>query len=514
MTVHHLNGAARLSASKGVRQDSAAILMRLLPEADHEETHLSHIFLTGDTVYKLKKQVRLPFADFSTIGKRHAACAEELEVNRESGGELYQDILPIVEKGGEHRIGGEGIPIDWVVRMHRFEPHDRGDRAMKAGRITNTMLRDFVDHLYRRHQGTPKMARADWPSVLRRTLKNVAATLLDQDLSPEAEEKASRWFADLAGRFATHGDELEKRNRSVLESTHGDLHLKNLCIFRGQLIAYDALEFDRDLVRIDPLYDLAFLVADLWHRGHEPAANAVMNRYIGLSSTYDAAPLIPLYASLRLGIRALAEAMSGRIEEAETYVVSSERFLSPIEPVTLLLSGRSGAGKSSLAAKLAADFPPPPGAVHLRSDMLRKRMYDTWPEDALCDAAYTPWARDEVYSQFEEIAASLSGRVPLILDIALAGSSEAPGLETLASSKIWLTASDEVLTARLEQRRGDASDADRSVMISQRAEPPNEAWTVIDASGSCDEVADQIRKVLTTGGGSSDRVLYDPRHEV
>ncbi|NNU17541.1 AAA family ATPase [Parvularcula sp. ZS-1/3] len=514
MPVHYLNGAARLSASSPVPRDSASALAGLLPSAEHEETHLSHIFLTDDTVYKLKKSVHLPFADFSTIGKRHAACAKELEVNRESGGELYRDIVPLTRKDGEHAIDGEGVPVDWLVRMHRFGPQDRGDRAMEAGRISGEMLRDFVDHLYRRHEGTPKAEGLDWRSKVRLTLKNVAATLLEQDLSAETEERASRWFADLAGRFAACGEDLDGRNASVLDSTHGDLHLKNLCIIDGRVIAYDALEFDRDLVRIDPLYDLAFLVADLWHHSHACAANAVMNRYLGLSAAYEAAPLLSLYASLRLGIRALAEAMSDRRAEAEAYLVSAAGFLAPVEPVTLLLSGRSGTGKSSLAAKLATDFLPPPGAVHLRSDVLRKRMNNTWPEDTLCDAAYTPWARDEVYQRFEEISASISGRVPLILDIALAGSSEAPRLEDLATSKVWLTAPDNVLSERLKRRQGDASDADAAVMITQRGDPPSMAWTVIEATGSLDEVADRIREALSAENGEEGDVPYDPRHEV
>ena len=514
MPGNHLNGRIRGAAESCVARDNAAIMMRLLPGAEHEETHLSHVFLTEDEVFKLKKPVHLPFADFSTIGKRHAACAEELEVNRESGGALYRDIVPLTERSGAHAIDGEGTPIDWLVRMRRFRAEDRGDRAMASGRVTAAMLRDFTDELYRRHEATPKAAITSWSDVLQATLKNMAAALLNKRLPGEGADRASQWSADLAKAMTNHKACLEARTGFVLESTHGDLHLKNLCLFEGALIAYDALEFDRDLVRIDPLYDLAFLIADLWHRGHGTAANAVMNRYLGLAGSYEAAILIPLYASLRCGIRALAEAMSHHAEEAKAYLISAQCFLAEADRITILIAGRSGTGKSTLAAEIAADFAPPPGAVHLRSDILRKRMNVMWPEQSLGKTAYTPWARDDLYKRYLGIAASLSGRVPLILDIALASSPGVPEIEKLATSKLWLTAPDIVLAGRLDLRQADASDADKVVMATQRSQPPGDGWTLIDASGSSRETAAIARGFLADTREPGEELIYDPHHEV
>ena len=78
--------------------DSQAGALRFLGEpathGDHQvrriDTHANIVFLAGDRALKVKRAVRLPFLDYSTLAKRKAACASELEVNRAFAPELYR----------------------------------------------------------------------------------------------------------------------------------------------------------------------------------------------------------------------------------------------------------------------------------------------------------------------------------------------------------------------------------------------------------------------------------------
>lgn len=466
--------------------DHAPWLRRLLPHAVHHETQLSHVFITGTDVFKLKKPVNLPFADYSTIEARRRGCARELDVNKAFAPELYRGMVPLTLDAGTPSIGGGGEVIDWLVHMHPFREEDRADRMLADGRLTPELLTGFVDRLYAQHTETGKRPGGSWPETLGRLATDAAQALSDN--LPQGDDGPKEWLARFLARADALAPELEARGAlGVLETCHGDLHLKNLCLWKGRLVAYDALEFDPDLVRIDPLYDLAFLVADLVHRRAAAEANGIMGRYLGLARAAEGVLVIPLYGSLRAVIRAMASAGAGKREEAAGYLETAERFLEPVEKAqVVVVSGRSGTGKTTLAAQLAPRIGPPPGALIVRSDVVRKRLSGRLPEERLGPGDYGDDRNAEVYAALEEAAVRLKGRWPLILDVALAGSRAGGDLLEVADVKLWLTASDDVLVERLEARKGDASDATPAVMRGQNADPPSEGFVVIDTEAGLD----------------------------
>ena len=73
------------------------------------DTHTAIVFLAGRKVYKLKRAVRLPYLDFSTLEKRAAACRNEFDRNRTASSEISL------------KIDGQGEPVEWLVVMNRFE---------------------------------------------------------------------------------------------------------------------------------------------------------------------------------------------------------------------------------------------------------------------------------------------------------------------------------------------------------------------------------------------------------
>ena len=84
------------------------------------ETHISWVLLTQTLAFKLKKPVRLPFLDFGSVEARKHFCEEELRLNRRFAPSLYIDVAPVCGTREAPRIGGDGTPIDHVVRMRRF----------------------------------------------------------------------------------------------------------------------------------------------------------------------------------------------------------------------------------------------------------------------------------------------------------------------------------------------------------------------------------------------------------
>ena len=168
---------------------------------------------------------------------------------------------------------------------------------------------------------------------------------------------------------------------------HGDLHLRNIVEIDGAPVLFDAIEFDDAIATVDVLYDLAFLLMDLGARGLRAHANAVLNAYLEASG--DTGNLIglaalPLFLSTRAMIRAKVELLRASLDpksreevrrRATSYVLLARDYLERQRPQLIAIGGLSGSGKSSVAHALAPHLGVFPGAVHVRSDVERKRLY-------------------------------------------------------------------------------------------------------------------------------------------
>src|SRR5262245_11535584 len=85
------------------------------------DTHAAAVFLAGQNAYKVKRAVKFPFLDFSTLAKRKAALAAEIDANRPFAPELYLGLVPIVRRNGGLALGGDGEAVEWVLNMRRFD---------------------------------------------------------------------------------------------------------------------------------------------------------------------------------------------------------------------------------------------------------------------------------------------------------------------------------------------------------------------------------------------------------
>jgi predicted kinase len=278
----------------------------------------------------------------------------------------------------------------------------------------------------------------------------------------------------------------ERAASGCVRRCHGDLHLGNLCLWEGRPVAFDALEFDEALASVDVGYELAFLLMDLDVKVGRAAANRVMNRVLGRNGDVGLLGALPFWLAQRALVRAKLEPARGR--DGMPYLAAAEGFLAPVAPRLVAIGGLQGSGKTWLARRLAPHLGAAPGALHLRSDMLRKRRAGVAPEDRLPDAAYAESESRAVHAAlFAEARAALGAGHSVVLDAvfldpAMRGAArEAAGDAPFTG--FWLEAPMETLRDRVASRQGDASDATVEVLErAARADPGALDWHRLDAS--------------------------------
>ena len=469
------------------------------------DTHAASVFLSGSRAIKIKRAVRFPFLDFSTLEKRRKACEAEIAINRAYAPGIYRAVVPITrEQNGVFAIGGKGQPIEWAVEMRRFDESQTLDHLAEAGRIDAKL----ADALGRAIAAAHKLA----PSVTNAHFTETLADIMTQNEAELAGEPELIALADLrqfagATRAALERVSalLQARERAgLVRRCHGDLHLGNIVLIAGKPVLFDAIEFDERIATSDVFYDLAFLLMDLVERGQRGPANIVLNRYLieaGRIHDLDALAALPLFMSIRAAIRAKVTAARRRqnnqdpklAQKAHAYFDLAQTLLARHQPCLVAIGGLSGTGKSLLARGLGAGLQPPPGAVILRSDIERKRLCGVSELDPLPRDAYTPAITEKVYSVLAEKARRvLNAGHSAIVDAVFAQPSERSEIARAADGVrfvgLFLTAGLQTRIERVGARRGDASDADANVaQMQEQFDLGRVTWSKVDASGTPEE---------------------------
>jgi aminoglycoside phosphotransferase family enzyme/predicted kinase len=450
------------------------------------DTHGAVVFLAGPNAYKVKRAVRFPFMDFSTLEKRRAACEAEVAVNRPNAPALYHGTVPITRSSESLALAAEGETIEWAVHMCRFDVDDTLDRVAAAGRLSQVLVAKLTRAVLASHAKAPRREGASTIASIERYIReNHDAFMETPELFPP--DRVAR-LTNVAGTaFAEMRALLRSRCQAgFIRRCHGDLHLRNLVLLAGEPTLFDAIEFDEAIATGDVLYELAFLLMDLWERELPATANLVLNRYLWESDEVNLEGLAarPLFLAVRAGIRAKVVAaglphLSGRQRErgaaqAVRYFECAERFLVPAAARVIAVGGLSGTGKSTLAASIAPNLGRAPGAIHLRSDIERKRLFGVPETEPLPAEAYGHVVTAQIYSclkrKVELVAHSGSS---VVVDAVYAQESERLKIEDMARQLripfvgLWLEAPQPALMNRLEHRRGDASDADAAILERQ-----------------------------------------------
>lgn len=503
-------------------EDQSDVLAFLRDPASHGgetveeiETHAAHVFLVGGRAYKLKRSVRFAFLDFSTVALRQEACESELALNRRTAPELYLAVAAVTRSADGHlALDGAGEAVDWLVVMQRFDQETLFDRLASRGALDDGQLRDLADAIAAFHDIAEPRPDMGGREGLAHVIDGNMATLREAEgaFAPSAIDTIERLWRRGLDRHAALLD--ARRGAGQVRWCHGDLHLRNICLIDGRPTLFDGIEFNPDIACIDVLYDLAFLLMDLQHRDMARAANLVLNRYLGRTEDVGGLALLPFFQSLRAGVRAMVsaiEAGEGHGEqgaEARDYLDLATTLLERPAPGLVAVGGYSGSGKSSLAADVAAVVGAAPGAVVLRSDVVRKRMMGVAPEAVLAKDSYSREVTRRVYAHLHALARrALAAGATVILDAVHGDAAERDAAAALAAKAgvpfcgLWLEASPTVLRSRIAARHGDASDATLSVLESQLQRGTGDiVWAHLDAGGPLATMAAAALSVLARAG--------------
>jgi uncharacterized protein len=488
------------------------------------DTHAASVFLAGGRALKVKRAVRFPFLDYSTLDRRKAACEAELDVNRQFAPELYRRVLPILRMAdGRLALDGEGEPVEWAVEMRRFDEERTLDRLAATGEIDGALAGALAGMVVAMHARAPAVDVEAWLGAVQGILdQNESAFGEFPELFPAADaaildRHARAAFARLRPLLLARG------RRGLVRRGHGDLHLGNIAWIDGKPLPFDAIEFDPLIASGDVLYDLAFLLMDLIERDLKEPANLVLNGYLqrvdGMDDL-DGLAALPLFLSLRAAIRAKVVAAQMRnadsarqrslAEAARTYFGLALRLIEPPRPVLVAVGGLSGTGKSTLARALAPFVAPEPGAVIARSDVERKVLFGVGETDRLPEEAYRSDVSTKVYARiYEKAARVVDAGHSAIADAVFARADERVAIEQVAEKArvrfcgLFLVARLDRRLNRIGKRKADASDADAAVAREQERYGLGDIdWCTIDASG---DLADTLRLAREALASTADR---------
>lgn len=485
------------------------------------ETHISWVFLAGAYAYKLKKPVDFGFLDFSTPQRRELFCHEELRLNRRLSGDLYGDVVPLHGPPERAAFWGDGPVIDHAVRMRQFPQAALLPRVLQRGELADGQMDRFADDLAR-FQAEAAVAPATGPhgsaeAVREPVLANFAALeacslLDDQPESPLRLQRLRQWadaeWLRLRSRFG------QRLAAGRVRECHGDLHLGNLLVQEGRIVAFDCLEFSDTLRWIDVISEMAFLVMDLQEHGHGRLGQRLLNRWLEQSGDWEGLDLWRWYACYRALVRAKVAAL--RADPAlHAYLELAERLITPPPLVLAITSGVSGLGKSRHALAVAERL----GWIRLRSDVVRKRLFGLWGIPPRAERSGDPYGAEVSAELFSErlpaLAAQLIGAgFPVVVDATFLRRLDRERMAALATQLgvpfLILEPQAPVAVARERIRRRlrhglDPSDATEAVLEQQlaMAEPLGPAELACRVAIPPDADPDQLAARCATAAHSA-----------
>ncbi len=480
-------------------------------------THISVIVLRGDKAWKLKRAIRLPYLDFSTPERRLQACEKEVMLNRRTAPSLYLGARRITRAAdGRLELDGAGALVDAVVEMRRFEDDSLLSLSAAQGWLDPLLLESLARGIARFHAQADVALEADGAA----RMADVLALGEQADALPEVfgAGPAQALRDGLRAGLTRHAHCLDARAQAGrIRRCHGDLHLGNICQVDGVPTPFDCIEFNDAIATTDTLYDLAFLLMDLWHQGLHGEANRVFNRYLDDSGDEASLAPLPWFMAVRAAIRAqvlatqalqaddeAAAADDGLRHHAQGYFDLALTLLQTARPQLLAIGGLSGTGKSTLAAQLAPAIGAAPGARILATDRIRKQQAGVAPTTRLPAHHYTPQASQAVYAALVERAgAVLAGGWPVVADAVFARQAQRRQIADCARDAgvpfqgIWLQAEAATLFTRVAARRNDPSDATPTVLQAQLADhAPPEDWHRIDSRGDTAALVQDVLRQL------------------
>jgi hypothetical protein len=358
------------------------------------QTHISLIFLAGDTVYKVKKAVNFGFLDFTTLEKRRHYCNEEIRLNRRLAPQAYLDVAAVTSgPGGTLELGGAGPVVEYAVKMRRLPQERMLKRLLAEGLVAPGTMEAVAQRVAAFHREAETGGEIDRIGGIETIRRNHEENFEQTEgfIGRTISAGQYRFIRDYALGFLERERELFDRRVADrrIRDCHGDLHLEHILI-ADDILIFDCIEFNERFRYEDVAAEVAFLAMDLDFNGYADEAARFVEAYIRCTGDAEILKLLNFYrcyyayvrgkvVGFRLDDAAIAERdreeasrTAGRyFDLAYTYAARLER------PTLILVAGLMGTGKSVLARGLA----PRLGAEIIRMDVLRKEILALAPTD-------------------------------------------------------------------------------------------------------------------------------------
>ncbi|MFW8567196.1 AAA family ATPase [Orrella sp. 11846] len=390
------------------------------PNVQIIQTHISSVILAGPYAYKIKRNIKLPFLDFSTLDKRHKYCVKEVTLNQRTAPEIYLDVVPITGSIENPEIQGDGPVIEWAVKMKRFAPGQLFSDLAQQGMLTEQHATSFAHHIAEFHLAREpldvnRLAHVKTtPHWFAESVHELKALCKDDEQKQVQLQALEEFNKRMAQTLRTQMP--ERIAQGWYREGHGDLHLANITCTAKGIVAFDALEFDDDLRAIDLICEIAFPFMDLLAHGEHRLAWVFLNQYLQLTGDYTGLAYLEYYVRYRALVRSKVSLL--RIKQSNDSSsqerVKQQRLKQQFEaywhlacgpnitqttPHLILVSGLSGSGKSTAAQEICQQL----GAVWLRADVERQRLFP----DTDSKQRYHPDASDRTYAHLATLSQML-----------------------------------------------------------------------------------------------------------
>jgi aminoglycoside phosphotransferase family enzyme/predicted kinase len=450
------------------------------------QTHVSYVLLTGDYVYKLKKPVNFGFLDYSTLEKRQHFCNEELRLNQRGASDLYLEVLPVCQEGEQYHLGGTGETVEYTLKMLQFPQDALLSTMFKQGTLNESHIEELghvvaeyhaktATNEYIRSFGEVAQVRASIDENYEQTVKYIGGPQTQQQFD-ETKQYTDKFFAERPELFKS------RMENDFIRECHGDLHLGNICLWHDKITLFDCIEFNEPFRFVDVMYDVAFTVMDLEARHRQDLANVFLNTYVEQTGDWEGLELLPLYLSRQAYVRAKVTsfllddpgvptlAKEEAAKTAASYYKQAWDYTKPRQGQLLLMSGLSGAGKTTTARFLSRKL----GAVHIRSDAVRKHLAGISLTERGGDDLYLPAMTEKTYARLLDLGIKLARHgFSVVLDAKYdqvefrKNAIEQANQYQIPLQFVYCTAPQEVLRERLLNRTGDIADATADLLESQ-----------------------------------------------
>lgn len=461
------------------------------------QTHVSYVFLTGDYAYKVKKPVNFGFLNFSTLEARQHFCLEEINMNRQNAPEIYLDVLSINQTDNhQFELNGTGQAVEYVVKMREFPQDDLFISLFEQGKLKEDHMEELGKIVaqfhflaqtndYIRSFGEVAQVRQAIDENYQQTEKYIGGPQTQQQFE-ETRQYTDAFFDNQPELFKSRIE-----NQKIREC-HGDLHLRNICLWKNKIQLFDRIEFNEPFRFVDVMYDVAFAVMDLEARGSKELGNAFLNTYVEQTGDWLGLQVLPLYLSRQAYVRAKVTsfllddpgvpeaAKKEAMVTAADYYKLAWNYTQQRQGKLILMSGLSGSGKTTVARHLARKL----GAIQLRSDAVRKHMAGISLQEKGGAELYSHEMNQKTYDRLLELGIKLASQGwTVILDAKY--DREAARTNAIANAKnhqlpieiIHCQAPEAILRDRLSTRTDQVSDATADLITQQQAdtEPFTEA---------------------------------------